>query len=76
MSNCNIYLFIFKIKKLNIYKTKFKFLYFLLFVFLLEWFLNHPSMRYGGYVLIGLPLIIFSASLLKDFEIPKKKFFR
>ena len=27
-------------------------------VFLLEWFLLHPSMRYGGYVLIALPVII------------------
>ena len=43
------------------------------FIFLIEWFMNHPSMRYGGFVLIGLPLIIFSASLITKFNIPKKK---
>ena len=40
-------------------------------IFFLEWFLNHPSMRYGGYILIGLPLIIFTSSLLSKMEVNK-----
>ena len=40
---------------------------------LLEWFYNHPSLRYGGYVLVFsfffLPIIL----LLKSFQIKNKK---
>ena len=36
---------------------------------------NHPSMRYGGYVLIGLPIILFSSSIVERFKIPNKKIF-
>ena len=32
-------------------------------------------MRYGGFVLIGLPLIIFSSSLIVKYDISKKKVF-
>ena len=60
-------------KKLKIFKNDNRFIYFLILFFLIEWFMNHPSMRYGGFVLIGLPLIIFSASLITKFNIPKKK---
>ena len=45
-------------------------------IFLVEWFLNHPSMRYGGYVLIGLPIIFFSSSLIERLKISNKKIFR
>ena len=33
----------------------------------LEWLYNHPSLRYGGYVLIGLLAIIPSSILLENF---------
>ena len=62
-------------------KTKYKkknnyfLIYFILFIFLAEWFFNHPSMRYGGYVLIGLPIILFSSSIVERFKIPNKKIF-
>ena len=52
-----------------------KLVYFLILFFLIEWFLNHPAMRYGGYVLIGLPLIIFSSSIIIKFNISKNKVF-
>lgn len=32
-------------------------------------------MRYGGYVLIGLPIILFSSSIVERFKIPNKKIF-
>lgn len=40
-------------KKLNNLKY-FKVLYFLIFILFLEWFFNHPALRYGGYVLFAL----------------------
>jgi hypothetical protein len=40
------------------------FYYFIPIIFIFEWFLNHPAMRYGGYVLIALPLFIFTSSIL------------
>tara|TARA_B100001996_G_scaffold97728_1_gene73177 strand:+ start:196 stop:945 length:750 start_codon:yes stop_codon:yes gene_type:complete len=54
----------FKVKKLSLANfEKFKFLYLGIFVLFLEWFLQHPSLRYGGYVLIFL-LLIFPISII------------
>ena len=62
-------------KKSKIFINDNKLVYFLILFFFIEWFLNHPSMRYGGFVLIGLPLIIFSSSLIVKYDISKKKVF-
>ena len=64
--------YFFREKKLKSYSNNNKIVYFVLLIFLIEWFLNHPSMRYGGFVLIGLPLIIFSASIISKFSYSKK----
>ena len=40
-------------KKLNNLKY-FKVLYILIFILFIEWFFNHPALRYGGYVLFAL----------------------
>ena len=54
----------FKFKRLSLANfDKFKFLYLIIFILFLEWFLNHPSLRYGGYVLIFL-LLTFPISLI------------
>ena len=54
----------FKIKRLSLANfDKFKFLYAVIFILFLEWFLQHPSLRYGGYVLIYF-LLIFPISLV------------
>jgi len=54
----------FNLKKLSLDNfEKFKFLYIVIFILFLEWFLQHPSLRYGGYVLIYL-LLIFPISLV------------
>ncbi len=42
-------------------------------IFLLEWFLLHPAMRYGGYVLIALPLIIITSIMIDKLNIDIKK---
>ena len=57
-------------------KHKYILAYLFLLIFLIEWFLNHPSMRYGGYVLISLPIIIFTSSMINNFKFSKKKFFK
>ena len=44
-------------------------------IFLLEWFINHPSMRYGGYVLVALPFLITTSFLCEKLSIKKKNFF-
>jgi len=54
----------FNLKKLSLSNfEKFKFIYIVIFILFLEWFLQHPSLRYGGYVLIYL-LLIFPISLI------------
>ena len=60
-----------KKNKINLKNNISFFIYLILFIFLLEWFLNHPSMRYGGYVLFGLILIIFTSSILAKFNYDK-----
>ena len=59
-------------KKLNLNRNVY-FLYFLIFVLLIEWFYNHPSLRYGGYVLISIFLFIPSALVLSTFNLDTLK---
>ncbi len=59
--------------EIKTYDNNNKIVYLLLFIFLTEWFLNHPSMRYGGFVLIGLPLILFSSSIIAKFNLSQKR---
>jgi len=62
-------------KKLNFDKFK-KYLpiYLLLIILLIEWFINHPALRYGGFVLVFLvitfPFIILLSN--QKFEFTKK----
>ncbi len=56
--------------------TKINYLYYFFpIIFLFEWFFNHPAMRYGGYVLIGLPLFIYTSSILDKLNLTKKKIY-
>jgi hypothetical protein len=41
-------------------------------IFLIEWFLNHPSMRYGGYVLFAIPIFLITALKLQTLNLTKK----
>ena len=45
-----------KILKKNYFK--FKILLLIIFVYLIEWFLKHPALRYGGYHLIAILFFI------------------
>ena len=53
-----------KIKNISI-------IYIFFIILLIEWFLNHPALRYGGYVLIALLLFVPLSIFL---EINQKKF--
>ena len=75
-----IFLLIFKNKKekKNYEKINFlKVVYFILIILFLEWFYNHPALRYGGYTIIALLAFIplsfyFSNISLNDHEFKKK----
>ncbi len=62
-------------KKINNKDNKYYLAYFLSLFFLVEWFLNHPAMRYGGYVLVALPFFIFTSKYLEKFRFNKKKIY-
>ena len=61
-------IFIVKFKKVKLSKKNFYLFYATVLLLLLEWFLNHPALRYGGFTLIALsifiPLSIFFESRL------------
>ena len=45
--------------------------YYLILLLFVEWFLNHPSLRYGGYIIIFLILFIPLAYYLSSYKTPK-----
>mgnify|MGYP001158049462 CR=1 FL=1 len=69
-----VFLIIFKSKKQNQNYKNFKnnFLYYFLILLLLaEWFLNHPSLRYGGFIIFALLVFIPLSYFLSSYEISK-----
>ena len=67
------FLFTFKTKRKKLKKLNFIGVYICLILLFFEWFYNHPSLRYGGYVLISLLFFIptsiyFSKFKNKNFE--------
>ncbi len=68
---CFLYFIIFRalsLEKNKNTKINFNYIYLIIFIILSEWFLNHPAMRYGGYVLISLPLFLFFSNLLSSYK--------
>ncbi|WP_075483205.1 LIC_10190 family membrane protein [Candidatus Pelagibacter communis] len=69
-----IFLIVFKSKKKNLDYKRFKnnFLYYFLILLLFtEWFLNHPSLRYGGYIIFSLILFVPLSYFLSSYQISK-----
>ena len=62
-------IFINKIKKININHSKQKLIYLILILLLLEWFLNHPALRYGGYTLVALLIFLPVSNYLSRFTL-------
>ena len=67
------FIYFVKIKKKSFKVKNYLILYAISFLFLLEWFLNHPSMRYGGYVLLAIPFFIITSAFLESFNFDKRK---
>jgi len=68
---CFVLFYTKKKKKTDNRKTSLAYL--ILLIFFIEWFLNHPSMRYGGFVLFALPIFIFFSEKIEKFDVTKKK---
>ena len=70
-------IFLIKYEKKELPKKKFYLFYLVLIILLIEWFLNHPALRYGGFTLIALsifvPLSIYIEKKLNFNLILKKK---
>lgn len=58
--------------KKNIKKINYKIIYYLLILFFFVWFLKHPDLRYGGYVLIALLTFIPASFFLSRIIINHK----
>ena len=50
-------IFLVNFKKIRSKKNNFYLFYFAIVLLLVEWFLNHPALRYGGFTLIGLSFL-------------------
>ena len=69
-----VFIITFKSKRRNLDFKNFRknsLYYFLIILLLAEWFLNHPSLRYGGYIIFSLILFIPLSYSLSDYEISR-----
>ncbi len=62
-----------KVKKISS-MNNYKILYFLIFGLFIEWFINHPALRYGGYTLIALLFFLPLSFYLDKFTMYSKLF--
>ena len=68
-----IIIFTFKLR-LVFSKYKFKILIFLILILMIEWFYNHPALRYGGYSLIAAIFFLIISSLKEKKSLAKNLF--
>ena len=74
-----IFFFLFRNKSYKIKKFKFKkidLIYLFLVIFFTEWFLNHPTLRYGGYHIIALIFFVPISLYLTNYNINYKDFIK
>ncbi len=73
------FIFSYNSKIKNKKKVNFKLFYFLIFLLFLEWFYNHPSLRYGGYTLLALmffiPISVYLSKYKTKTNIIEKKIY-
>ena len=68
-----IFYFLFYSKKKTYQKkVNLKLLYLILVFLFLEWFYNHPSLRYGGYYIIAILIFIPLSNILSSFKSNEK----
>tara|TARA_B100001121_G_C18691693_1_gene623290 strand:- start:320 stop:2029 length:1710 start_codon:yes stop_codon:yes gene_type:complete len=63
-------------QKINKKIKNLSFVYLAIFILFFEWFYNHPALRYGGYALFFLLLIIPVSNFLCRYDLNEKKFFK
>ena len=73
-------IFLVKFQKVKLPKKNFYLFYITVLLLLLEWFLNHPALRYGGFTLIALSIfiplsILFESRLNLNSKLRKKIIF-
>ena len=66
----------FSSKKKRNKKINLVLLYFSIVILFIEWFYNHPSLRYGGYYIIAMLIFIPLSKFLSSFQIHEKKFLK
>ena len=71
-------IFNYKKIKLNPQYSNIKFIpvYLIFLLFLLEWFFNHPALRYGGYVLFTIPIFLFTSIKISNLKIKTKNIYQ
>ena len=55
----------------NLFK-KYSFYYYFILLLFIEWFLYHPALRYGGYIIISLIFFVPLSYFLSKYEFTKK----
>ena len=77
ISIITIFLFRYNQFKTKVKKHNYKFFYLLILLLTLEWFCNHPALRYGGYTLLALiffiPVSIYLSKYKFEYLAIKKK---
>ena len=69
-----IFLFFFKPKNFIFrYKKELNIIFLFLLIYFLEWFYNHPSLRYGGYSIFALTIFIPLSIFLSNQSFNYKK---
>ena len=70
-----IFFFLFNTKQKKQIKntTLFFYVYPIIIILLIEWFINHPSLRYGGYSLVALALLVPISFKLASNKLKLKK---
>lgn len=59
----------------NLNKKKYVSVYLIILFLFLEWFYNHPALRYGGYCIISLILFIPISDMIQSYNISYKRYF-
>lgn len=71
LSTIVFFIFYSKKKKKIELDNKIFWIYSIILILFLEWFYNHPSLRYGGYSLIALMLFLPLSILISSFDLKK-----
>ena len=69
-----IFFLIFKLKKKNLSNKNLNnniLYYYLIILLLVEWFYNHPSLRYGGYIIFALIFFIPLSNFLSNYQMSR-----